>query len=183
MVLRTGTARPTRPSPVLTIGGPKPAHRSIERLSRRRSAGETGSCSLGGEPGPGVSKNVPSSRWRSAVTLSSSSRSIFAWRDRSGRARSRSPRGRSRPLAACSARMDGALEDLALTLGHCRDASPRVCRQPHARLSGSGSWGKPRNGLPQRGSLGPDSPTSGPVTIVWRLVSQWYQRIDRPHSM
>ena len=56
-----------------------------------------------------------------------------------------------------------------VTPNRCRDASPRVCRQ----------MGKPRNGLPRRGSLGPLG-RGGPATIVRRLVSQGNQRIDRP---
>ena len=41
--------------------------------------------------------------------------------------------------------------------------------------------GKPRNELPQRGSLGPDSQgRGGPATIVGRFVSERNQRIDRP---
>ena len=46
-------------------------------------------------------------------------------------------------------------------------------------------WGKPRNGLPQRGSLGPYSAEEGGVrqTIVWRMVCQRNQRIDRPLLM
>ena len=43
---------------------------------------------------------------------------------------------------------------------------------------------KPRNGLPQRGSHGPGlQGRGGPATIVWRLISRWNQRIDRPRSM
>jgi hypothetical protein len=41
--------------------------------------------------------------------------------------------------------------------------------------------GKPRNGLPQRGSHEPGlQGRGGPGTIVWTLVSRWNQRIDRP---
>ena len=40
--------------------------------------------------------------------------------------------------------------------------------------------GKPRNGLPQRGSLGPDSPTRGSSHDRMEFVSQRNQRIDRP---
>jgi len=116
-----------------------------------------------------VSRNVPSSRWRSAVTLSSCSRSIFVWRDRSGRARSRSPRGRSRPLAACSARMDGALEDLALTPGHCRDASPRSADSPTRVCRVQGVGGSPATGCR---SGAPSDPTHQQV-VQSRSYGGW----------
>jgi len=66
---------------------------------------------------------------------------------------------------------DGVLGDVALAACHCE----MLARGSVDR------WGKPRNGLPQRGSLGPGLPgRGGPATIVWRLVSQRNQRIDRP---
>jgi hypothetical protein len=67
--------------------------------------------------------------------------------------------------------VDSVLEDVALAACHCE----MLARGSVDR------WGKPRNGLPQRGSLGPGlQGRGGPVTIVWRLVSQRNQRIDRP---
>jgi len=48
---------------------------------------------------------------------------------------------------------DGLLEDVALAARHCE----MLARGSVDR------WGKPRNGLPQRGSLGPDSAEEGGV--------------------
>jgi hypothetical protein len=47
--------------------------------------------------------------------------------------------------------VDGVLEDVALAACHCE----MLARGSVDR------WGKPRNGLPQRGSLGPDLPRKG----------------------
>jgi len=45
----------------------------------------------------------------------------------------------------------------------------------------SGRVGEAPQRLPQRGSHGPGlQGRGGPTTIVWRLVSRWNQRIDRP---
>ena len=67
-------------------------------------------------------------------------------------------------------------------LGDGVDSRSRMSRRTIAEMLARGSvdrWGKPRNGLPRRGSLGPLG-RGGPATIVRRLVSQGNQRIDRP---
>jgi hypothetical protein len=78
----------------------------------------------------------------------------------------------SSALAACSATVWTApFGDVALAACHCEMLAPRVCRQ----------MGEAPQRAAQRGSHGPGLPgRGGPATIVWRLVSQRNQRIDRP---
>ena len=67
--------------------------------------------------------------------------------------------------------VDGVLEDVASR----RAIAEMLARGSVDRL------GKPRNGLPQRGSQRTRlTKEGGPSMIVWRLVSHRNQRIDRP---
>jgi hypothetical protein len=50
----------------------------------------------------------------------------------------------------------------------------------HACLSGSRTWGSPATGCRSGAPTDPTHRQGGPGTIVWRLVSQRNQRIDRP---